>query len=63
LTFSGSFLNRRGETSGKVSFSVSYDWSKMIFTFLGDSNQFWLTDAAGNRSNIIQVGSQGGLCP
>lgn len=46
-----------------MSFSVSYDWSKMIFTFLGDSNQFWLTDAAGNRSNIIQVGSQGGLCP
>jgi uncharacterized protein (TIGR03437 family) len=59
-TFTGTFLDKRGQKSGTVTFRVSYSWSSLVFS--SSKNTFRLIDAAGNRSNYIETTDSGGFC-
>jgi len=59
-TFTGTFLDKRGQTSGRVTFTVEYRWNSLIFS--SSRNSIVLVDAAGNRSNSLETPDQGGFC-
>ncbi len=61
LTFSGTFLNQRGVTSGKVYFLVNYRATRLITS--SSPSEFRLIDAAGNKSNVVLSSEWGGYCP
>ena len=52
ISGSGSFLDRKGQTSGHVEYIVAWSASSLTFVISGESS-LRLTDAAGNVSNLF----------
>jgi len=55
FTFSGPYLDKRGQTAGRVEFTYTYTPTRVIL-FTTESISIRLTDAAGRESNSVNTG-------